>query len=390
MINNSASDLSVAHVKSETNTLNLNTSSITHYGALTVTVNYFNYLPADVVVVQRNGFRCVIKSVTPTNQSQKDFIVRCEYRVRHDAIDEIRKTILRMDLSKNDELSIIQSAVIDTANHSYHSGLLVVIETRYSLEEFRELGKNIYCPKRDIVISLNDIESAPTHPHCVDTINGNELILVKECDVNIYDFATRIELIDNNNQIKDKYIFYLNEVRLIKPKIDYTRRSGVYIYSLKRDSFRKEGCYIHSDFHTLAEAEEKKIIFDTFSEAQSGGDIKETRKQEILNLEYEISVNKRLLDQEKSQREIEQNRIQHERAMENAEWEQKLKILQRELDHTNYLREQESKERKDYYERNSQQRKDTIDIIKFLPQLIITMGAVVVAFYKLTSTMSKS
>jgi hypothetical protein len=63
--------------------------------------------------------------------------------------------------------------------------------------------------------------------------------------------------------------------------------------------------------------------------------------------------------------------------------------LERENEQLTILRENEKNDRKDFFERNSQYRKETIDYLKFLPHLIISIGAIYLAVNKLSAPNSK-
>lgn len=376
----------ITHPVTEPATLQLNDRAKNHYSPVSVAINYFNYLPFDVSIVERSGFRHVVPSVIGENATHCDFIVRLTYTIRSSSISEIKRVINSMDVRPEDDLSIIKTTFADNTgkygNFSY-VGFEIVLETRYKHELFSKVNSDLYCNKRDIVISSRQIHDASAHPYSSDSkFNGEPLTSDIE-ELNSEDYAIRVELIDNFEESGPLYSYSLGDVACIVPKKDPTRLNGIYVTKIEKNTLTGNGFRIKTDKYDLSEAQEKLKLYDSIKEAESGGDLAASRKLELENLTYQHSLLKRDNDQISLKHKRELDDIEHTRKLESFEWEQRIKFLERENEQLTMLRENERNDRKDFFERNSQYRKETIDYLKFLPHLIISIGAIYLAVNKL-------
>jgi hypothetical protein len=382
----------ITHPITEPATLQLNDKAKHHFSPVAVTINYFNYLPFDVSIVERSGFRHSVPSVIGENATHCDFIVRLTYTIRSSSISDIKRVINSMDVRPDDEVSIIKMTFADNTgkygNYSY-IGFEVVLETRYKHELFSKINSDLYCNKRDIVISSKPTSDASAHPYHADSKYGGELLISDLESLNYEDYAVRVEIIDNFDETGSKYSYSLGDVACIVPKKDPTRLNGVYVTKIEKNTLIGSGFRIKTDKYEISEAQEKLKLYDSVKEAEAGGDLAASRKLELENLTYQHSLLKRDNDQSSLKYKRELDDIEHARKLETLQWEQRIKYLERENEQLTILRENERNDRKDFFERNSQYRKETIDYLKFLPHLIISIGAIYLAVNKLSAPNSK-
>lgn len=355
MIVNSVFTASIYRPKSLKNSLRVNTDS-THCGPVSLKRTYYNYLPINITIVDRNGLRYVIPPNISENETQEDFIIRQEFIIKYTSLEQVRMFVDTVKVFNNDEIEIIKSSFRDSTGNIYH-GFVIIVDTKYPLSAFRENNTCLYCVKRDVVVSTKDINNASAHPADVDSVVGDEMLLVKQNNITDDDFVLRLEIVDNNDLIGDRYTYSLGEVRKIKAKKDSSKISGIYYHKVVKDIFAINKCTIVTEVYDIKEAEEKFGLFTSRSEAQEGGDLKEARKKEILDLQHKLELMKKAHEKEK-----------HEQDVKDFEQERRNKLLQQEIE--------DEKMKNDL-------KKEIINTLKFLPQLIIAIGAIYIGINKL-------
>lgn len=382
----------VTHPITEPATLQLNDRAKSHHAPVSIAIKYFNYLPFDVCVVERSGFRHTVPSVIGENATQSDFIVQLIYTVRSSSISDLKRVINGMDVRPGDELNIIKMTFADnTGKYGFHSyvGFEVTLETRYRQELFSKVNCDLYCNKRDIVISSKNIVDASSHPYHPDSKYNGELLVSKLEELNDDDYAIRLEIVDNFDETGPMYGYSLGKVVTIIPKKDPGRLNGIYVTRIEKNNLSGNGFRIKTDKYELSEAHESLKLYDNIKEAQAGGDLASSRKLELENLSHEHTLLKRENDRVALEHKRELDEIEHNRKLETMQWEQRIKLLERENEQLTMLRENERNDRKDFMERNAQYRKETIDYLKFLPHLIISIGAIYLAINKMSPPTSK-
>jgi hypothetical protein len=248
---------------------------------------------------------------------------------------------------------------------------------------------SVYLNNADIVISSLNLFNAPTHPYYEDGVNADSLKnIIKENSTGL-----SIELIDNDNLITTRYGFMMNQVIRFDPKTSIHKENGAYVIIATCD---KDGHYFTKTQRIeLHEIQQKLGLYKTQEEAIEAGDINNARKLENTKLEFEFKELQLERDREKlnSQAELNQqkflyDRLKQEKDIEYQELLRRHEIemleLKRKTNQDDYDREFRKNRMKDEYEEKSQTRKDNSEIVKFLPSLIIAMGAIVMAFIKIT------
>lgn len=392
MLVNNIVRAAVTNPITEKQTLQLNERAKHHFAPVSVSIKYFNYLPFDITVVERTGFRHTVPCVAGENATQCDFIVRLVYNIKTSSVPELRRIINSMDVRTGDDLSIIKTTFLEnvgTYDVVSYVGFEITLETRYKQHLFSSVSSDLYCNKRDIVLSSKNLQNASAHPHHGYSVFKGEMLTSQVEELNCDDYAVRIEIIDNFSQTGEKFGYSLGKVISITPKKDPTRLNGVYITTLERNGLSDSGCKISTNHYELEHASEKLKLYDSVKEAESGGDLAASRKLELENLSFHHTVLKREIEEAnlKHKREIED--LEHSRKLEAMQWEQRIKNLERENEQLTIMRENEKNDRKDFFERSQQQRKETIDYFKFLPQVIITIGALYLAINKLSPPPAK-
>jgi hypothetical protein len=158
-------------------------------------------------------------------------------------------------------------------------------------EERLEEHRSLYIANRDIVVTLDHPSQAPDHPHSYSVLLQERY---QEMAKTIHGLTFSIELIDNEHQIGERFIYLAKQLLQLKPRVDPLRASGVYVGITDQDQYGKP--IINVGRFELEEAEEKLGLFKTREEAISGGDVKTLRQEQVAEMNHRFSI-KQLEDQ---------------------------------------------------------------------------------------------
>ena len=187
-------------------------------------------------------------------------------------------------------------------------------EIRITRGEIQQAGGSLYVEEADVVIGLNDTPHAPlVHPFHEKGIpaarDGQGYWMGKRCSAMI-----GIDIIDNENQIGDRYAWFAGKVFRIRAKNDRTLQDGVYVSNTPDYG---EGYYEHhmAQKHYPIDSDQLPInLFRTREEAEHNGNPKsileaqlasrvEDTKKDKLELEREIVQLKREREESKARYE---------------------------------------------------------------------------------------
>lgn len=391
MINNLANNLKIKYTKASIPTISAASLKDCEIGPITTTTTYVNNLPIDIVVVDRSGFRHTV----PSTYSAFDptFSIHVMMRIRHQSVNEVRKFLSFISTDNNQELKIIKEIILDQNEQRFYAGLSVCICHRVTLEEIKDNNGSIYINSKDIVLSSASLINAPAHPYAEDTISDNFFMGTNNLDQELGCPTTKIEIVDNNLIIGERFVLVLGAVRKIIPKTDIKRDSGVYVTTLEPNVVNDSGYSIITKRYELDEMESSLLIFRTKDLAISSGDAAGVRKEELIRMDHANNLLKQEFIKQKQEFDFKLHELQSEKSIETLELEKENITLKRQNDRLEHEREIDkaerkdyydriSQERKDYYEKTSQGRKESLDIMKFLPAAIMAMGAIYMALSK--------
>jgi hypothetical protein len=192
-----------------------------------------------------------------------------------------------------------------------------------------------------------------------------------------------VELIDNENNITNRYMYVARQLLELPARRDQTKQSGVYFTTAVHD---KDGdTNMDPKFYSFEDAEEALGLFKTKEEAMTGGNPEFIAKTKYAEQEAALRDAQRELEKVKNDHKIaEQHRLEkmaalkHDLEEKQLYMKEKINDLEHNLEKTkkrNSELKEESDSRKltraDYYEERSYERKDSSELIKFVPALIV-------------------
>lgn len=374
------------------------------------TRNYTNNTGKNITVCDRNGLRQIVCS--KTSDPTGEFIIRNSYVVAQQAYKDLTSLFTTVKENANTDLSVWRKGflanVVTKPNGEFiGQSTTLDIETTVNLDEINGSHGNVYVVEADIVVSTRDILEAEGNPFTDTSIHFNSLdnFLVD----NNTSFSLKIDIVDNDNCIGNRYTKFFGEIRTIVPTKCENRENGITISTRESTISGTEPNKVITHIFNLSELE-KLGLYKTKEEAEYAGDSKMLRAEELAKLEHDNLVLRGELTNDKTKHEM--NLLSVKQQYNEFENTLKREALEREREHKELLEklalkktlledelefqrqrnkdrfDERSNYRKDHFEDKSYVRKDTSEIIKYLPTMIIGIGAVLFALVKVSSNKS--
>ncbi len=358
-----------------------------HSSPIEITESYFNHTRTNLTIVKRNGLIVPLPSENTFGFEEK-LGIRVEFRIKNGALAEIKKQLNLLDAQDDDALKLLRDAIENSKVSAVVGHVKIVLEYPLTLEELKKYGGTVYYAELDVVISTQSPSTVVPHPHSERGRRSN-IATSLVGDKQVGGFAYSVFVVDSHGQYGPRFLNIGGKVYRVTPIVDYSQKDGVYVTSTKPadgDLFSPGEDIMHYSFEA---AEESIGLFRTYDEAFNLGDLGTARKEQLASIEQENLVlqkdltvvkNTISLAEAEHQREMQAVVAQHAR--------EKLEIEERraEIELTLKKQEEESDKRrtemKDYYEHRSLNRKDTSEMVKILPAIVIGVGAVAALLFK--------
>lgn len=337
MYNNNSAGLTVQHIKPCVSLINTSETRGHVVSSIEITTKYINNLNTPVTVVERSGMRHCIKS--DFNYNDPVFIIRTVITVPASQVNDFSNILGKTVMSNNNFIDSIKESYFKYDNYQPFCRVIYV-DHKVTQQTLDESGGCMFVHDKDVVVSTLTTTKTPIHPYCVEGIHDYILSDNEDKGLTTDSPVIKVEIVDNKNTLAKRFFYSLGSLHQIIPIRDERRLDGVYVTTLDKSSDGSNTAVARMDMYPLSDCETKLGIFRTREEAHNAGDTKLARKEEIAKLEHELIV-------------LKQN---HEKEM--------IKL-------------------KEDFEKRANDRKDSNEIIKILPVLILGIGAVFAAFSKL-------
>lgn len=329
---------------------------------------YINESSYEITVTLRNNLPIVIAKSLGKNKDNKKFIIRNVYSFRNS--EQIISTInnitehQKIYSDKQEELSIIKKILLTNYNNDrFISSVNVYIDYQLEINDIRELDI-LYLPEADILVNFGCYNTSYPHPFSSE---GTALFEYTEVIKNKKISGIFAEIIDNENNIKNRYMYVAKQLLELPVKKDKNKASGVYFSKANND--RLDEVHIKPEFYSFDKAEEELGLYKTKEEALTGGNPEHISKQDLINKEQELIELKHRLNK---------TDIENKETINTLEL--KLEKLKKENSSIKEKHEKRKIVRNDYYEEKSQIRKDNSEFIKYAPAAIAGLLAVLAIY----------
>ena len=355
-----------------------------------------NHLSVTVTIVERSGLKYDLQPLYDSFQSE--LIIRYGLEMSPIGAKEIEKVLTKVDESSSETLKVLKELFkLRKQNVPYKSGAgNMVIDYNLTIKELRGNGGLLYLPQADILVSLHGFENTPPHPYSEEGLRDNTINTVYSTLDS--DCVFTIQMIDNQTRFGPRFANINGRVIKIRPIRDITKKDGIYIVT--NTEYNGEGAEqlkTYKDMLYFEIDEEGCGLFKTFEEAKEHGDIGTANKLKLAKLETELSESKAQLAREKHDFDI--RKLQKEKEVSDAKdlLEKEKELHQRDIEKEKERQERDRslfteelnrmrELRKEYFEDKSQNRKDSGELLKWLPTII---GAVISIAAVLASTNKK-
>lgn len=340
-------------------------------------IRYINNLGEDIVVLDRRGIEFKIPSrFNPSNKSLEFKIVE-GYTIGEDVTVNFSNN--EQDKNVGDyRQNLLDSLHMDSK--ARRNTRKCIVETVIKKTDLSNYNNAVYIKEHDIVIYIPKMGITVVHPTTVSLIlNG---LRFKERADNSFNFNVKIN--DPRNKIGSRFLNISGMIYELVPERDSSQVEGVVV-----SSTTPEGEVVHVPM-SLEEFEKNIRSYRSYEEAETLGNIEESlkaqRTEEVETIRHQNTVEAEKLKSEtlRAQREADKTKqellsIQTQLKTQETEHKKQLEIISAKLDEEKSHREWESLQRKSYYEERSYDRKDSSELIKFLPMII---GAGLVLLFK--------
>ena len=339
-------------------------------------ITYSNRTHTSITLVDRNGIRYHIPRLNPTDSSvptyhHNSFIIHESIEIDCQRYGEIATYLEALDVEKiSKPLKVFREEFfkkVQTVGVTGHIPRVVTIRMDYIIpREDIQSHRTVYLSMMDLLISINPLVETTRHPYEIQSLTSyglNDIVDKWQQDIQLDSgMLYHIDIVDNEKRVGQRFFPIGDSIHRIDSVTSMTRSSGVYFTAVNPSAPLE--IQIDQKKLTYEEAEAQLGLGRTEEEARYQGNIKLRREAELAEL----------------------NRKIHELTLESKQKDKQHReeIQELELEKARFKAEIENKklERKDYYEERSHARKDTSEVIKFIPGLILGIIAIVIAARK--------
>ena len=341
------------------------------------TVSFENRTNMDLTVIDRNNIPVCFPSNIAHYRGESEFTITSTYTFN--SWEQVVSTINTMTKMKElfPEQDPSRALIYDLLGKAYNKNprqpvTRIVIRRSIPVEEFQN-HHTVYQQDTDYLVCNSSGLLKQVHPYSDEGIarsSTRELIAGKKLS------GTLIEMIDNDNLIDDRYVYLGKRTVRIPAMKNPEKPSGVYVTHLEQTAYGEtKQNTVRMSFQ---EAEETIGLYRTAEMAMTGGNPEEIIKAEEKRLQREL---------ETSKREAEREAIEHGRDLvrSKAKLADLDRILEEKRKENQFLKEEleaRGSSRKDFYEDRSFVRKDSHELIKYIPTIIGVGVAALAIFYK--------
>lgn len=325
-------------------------------GTFTLEVEYFNYTQYHIQVTGNDDVPMVIYSDPTTCPDHKNYlnhvIICYNYKVRYGYLNDFHRHVNSQLTAETPLMRSLQIQV--NKDYPFHQSQMTreyKIAFKIHIEKILNSPQGIFDENTSKVLSVNIPEDsrfvevgAPNHinPVGLNRVNfpamsAAGLTEEEKEKLDSTMIAFHADLIDNGNVMSSRFFKLLDQVIELKPRLDLSRPSGLYIYYRSGTSLR--GSRITDmQFFKLDEISEEMGFYRKREDTLSSLELKklhlekEKIRTENERLEIEREVLKIKQDIDMSSAEVKREQIQHDKekmkaAKNPSAWEKTVRVF---------------------------------------------------------------
>lgn len=357
---------------------------------LTRSVSFHNWFPYPMVVTDRSGMSFELPPNKGNWRPNKDFRIVVHYQFARDVKIDIHHILDEVDDKSHPQLRALKHAVENSRSNVTCLGHDYFLEFTVSRSTFESNNFAVYLDDLDIVLNRASPSGVATlHPES----RAGRLLREQIDSESFGGLSYRIEINDPDKKFGKRYININGRIYTIKPTVDLTKPEGVYVHT-PEELIKPNQKVVN--FFPFESADAELMLFRTALDASNLGNQSEVRKRELEDLQHQQRLD--LLQKEKDHKEalnelefnlakIKEEKSQREAFLEqqNASLKAEAAVREARLAEEKAYREARLMSVKDHYESRSYERKDSSEIIKWLPAIaggIIGAGVLILKYVK--------
>lgn len=353
------------------------------YSPIEFKFSYINNTSVPITIRQKSGLSFVLPS-SPSLSTNR-LIVRMEVVIQEAVRGSVARFISTVNQESSPELKAMREAY-EAQLGNYGRGAKIVLDYPMTLEQLKQYGGTVYHSDLDILISLLDQDEVAPHPYSEEGQRA-QMVVGMPGVTDSDDFCYTIHMVDNTGKRATRFLNVGNKVYKVTAKKDPAKRNGIYIVSnrfVDGDQSTKDFVTMYYGFDV---DEESLGLYRSYDEALHFGDLATGKKTDLAKLETQLSENKLKmaemgLELQSAKEAHEFEMIEKNRVLKDIQTKHEAETL--EATRVREKAEAEANEQrqklKDHYEARSYQRKDDSESLKYIPAIVVGIGAVFMAF----------
>lgn len=360
-----------------------NPDSISHHR----TIDFISYSRHQIVILDRQNIPVIIPPA-PVGTNFSD--PRIELRIRYSFFGITNINSLKTNIeyfnniikgTGNDRKHIYDA--VTASNYDVISKHLVVTVVRSIPERDIETARALFDESSGFLFTMENQHFCCVHPESPE----GKMFIDHSDYVKSRPNGLLIEIVDNEKFIKERFTFACNRVIHIPAIIDPNRPSGIWVSEVR--DVGQTTSRIENSCYTLEEASTLFGLYATIEEAQTAGNPELISK--AVTQENQRTIEKLKQETERLKTEAGIDEIERKKNFQALELDLKQKVLLLEneaRDRTSEMlkMKEELEKRKlardDYYDSRHSDRKDTSEMIKFIPAVFLGFVGAAILFRK--------
>lgn len=359
---------------------------------LKISLQFHNYTGDDICIIDRSGMKFTVKPAPSRATNFGAGIMVVKNYAFHDSviIDEL--------ILSNGESKEKETLLAAFRNRRSTSMNETAVDLTFTLDPdtFRELDECVYISELDVVITRGNVQNV-LHPYS----EAGVLHYTAPLDLEAFSSGLGFKWISHSFQAETMYVNISGQVIAMTSVNLPEMAEGVYVYvkggdlpGVRMQRLTVAEAVIQYHFTTSSiEAEkaysiEEKLANDLdfirnrqrlelIEKEQKLAEIKIDATEETVNAKLAEVSRKHELEQATHAQDIERKATEHRNAMEKLQREaekarEDVLYYQRKLQ-----QEEESNRRKDYWDERSSVRKDSSELVKWMPTLLVGGGLLI-------------
>lgn len=345
------------------------------------TMKIFNEIPYTIGISSRDGLKYDLPP--GTNLVQTGVVVWIQYDFKKFSRESLEKLLCSGAVQNSPELQLLKQVFSQDGGGMYGRFNKFDIEYVITEKDLLDHGGTVYVRDLDLVISTKGCGAIKYHPYSKEAnlYAFGEQSLSELDNISGQNFIYSINLIDNFGQIGRRWLRIGDDVVAVNPVRDETKTDGVYVATNKPSVNSIGDGRMVVERYDVEETPPYFKLYKTFHDARhTAADDMAMKLAEYeskrLKSETDLTISQNALNRVTQEAE----NLRRNAELQEAKHKDDMHRMRMQLDLE--MEERLTMRRKDRYEAASAARKDTAELVKVVPAIILGIIGVVATAQK--------